>query len=269
MPTRTISSPDLNAKPLGGAGRFDLGHAERTVRAVLSLRHQPVPLVSQPLHVQQPGRNGERIVDRNREADALCAGPHGDVDADHFAVDVQQRPARIARVDARVGLNQVVVRLRLADLHIAAQRADDAARDRLLIAEGVAERDHRFADHQVGRRAEADHGQRFGGRNLDHGQVGRCIVGDQIGDESPAVVERHFDPADVGHDVIIGQDVAAFVDDRAGAHAVHLSGRFRRIGRAAGSACSVTVFWPLMLTTETRALRTASTIGVRRSGETS
>ena len=35
------------------------------------------------------------------------------------------------------------------------------------------------------------------------------------------------------------------------------------------SAGSVTVFWPLMLTTDTRAFRTATTMGVIRSGDTS
>ena len=40
-----------------------------------------------------------------------------------------------------------------------------------------------------------------------------------------AVVERDLDAADVGHDVVIREDVAAFVDDRAGAHAVDLAGR--------------------------------------------
>ena len=93
----------------------------------------------------------------------------------------KQRPARIAGVDAGVGLDQVVVRLRVADLHVAAQGADDAARDGLLVAERVAQGDDRFAVHQVGRRADANHGQRLVGRDLDDGQVGGWVVGDQLG----------------------------------------------------------------------------------------
>ena len=48
--------------------------------------------------------------DRNREAVAgVVARPAGDraVDADDFAADVDQRAARVARVDRRVGLDEV------------------------------------------------------------------------------------------------------------------------------------------------------------------
>ena len=55
--------------------------------------------------------------DRNREADALGTLPHRHVDADHLAVDVHQRPARVAGIDAGIGLDQVLVALRIADLH--------------------------------------------------------------------------------------------------------------------------------------------------------
>ena len=47
-------------------------------------------------------------VDRDREADALVAARGGLdllVDADHLAVGVEQRPARVARVDRGVGLD--------------------------------------------------------------------------------------------------------------------------------------------------------------------
>ena len=47
----------------------------------------------------------------------LGAGSHRHVDADHLAVDVQQRSAGIAGIDAGVGLDQIVVTLRIAHLH--------------------------------------------------------------------------------------------------------------------------------------------------------
>ena len=42
------------------------------------------------------------------EGDVLGAFAKGDVDADEFAVDVEQRAAGVARVDGGVGLDQAV-----------------------------------------------------------------------------------------------------------------------------------------------------------------
>ena len=54
------------------------------------------------------------------------------------------------------------------------------------------------------------------------------IVGDEAGDGGAAVGERHLDVADAFDDVVVGEDVAARVDDDAGAHAVDLPHRRRR-----------------------------------------
>jgi hypothetical protein len=43
----------------------------------------------------------------DRESDSVRSFPHGDVDADQFAVDVEQRPAGVSGVDVRVGLDQI------------------------------------------------------------------------------------------------------------------------------------------------------------------
>ena len=56
-----------------------------------SADHEPMPGVVDPFHRQQPRHDIEHAVDRNREANALGAGPDGHVDADHLAVDVEQR----------------------------------------------------------------------------------------------------------------------------------------------------------------------------------
>ena len=54
-------------------------------------------------------------VDRDREADALAAGVDRGVDADRLAADVAQRAARVAEVDRRVGLDEVLVVGRAAE----------------------------------------------------------------------------------------------------------------------------------------------------------
>ena len=55
------------------------------------------------------GGDADHGVHRDGEADPLGAGADGDVDADQLAVDVHQRAARIAGVDAGVGLDQRLV----------------------------------------------------------------------------------------------------------------------------------------------------------------
>ena len=49
----------------------------------------------------------QRLIDRNGKADSLSTDANGNVDADHVTVDIQQRTARVARIDAGVGLDQV------------------------------------------------------------------------------------------------------------------------------------------------------------------
>src|SRR5262249_3434748 len=85
--------------------QLDLGLAFHQVVVV----HQAVPEVAALAHAQHVGGRADHGVHGNGEADALGAGADGHVDADHFAVNVQQRAARIAGVDAGVGLDQLLV----------------------------------------------------------------------------------------------------------------------------------------------------------------
>ena len=97
-------------------------------------------------------------VRRDREADAVvAAGVALDlrVDADHLALEVEQRAAGVAVVDRRVGLDRVVDREVVRRGHLAVERADDAARDRVLEAERAADRDDAVADLDVVESASA------------------------------------------------------------------------------------------------------------------
>jgi len=70
------------------------------------------------------------VVRPNSEAQADRPSPRGDnrrVDADHFALHIEQRAAGIAVVNRSIGLDEVIVR-RLQE--IAVQRTDNAGRDR-------------------------------------------------------------------------------------------------------------------------------------------
>ena len=118
------------------------------------------------------------------------------------------------------------------------QGADDPARDRVLVAVGIADRDDRFARHQIGRRAQRYHRQRTLRVDLDDRQVGFQVAGQQLGDVPAAVGQGDDDFMDALDDVVVGDDVAAGIDHHAGAHAVDAaaglgSGRLS-VGRRGG-----------------------------------
>ena len=191
-------------------------HTPRTVGA----GHDAVPGAVDAFDREQRGHHLEHLVHGNGEADPLRSGPHRDVDADHLAIDVEQRAAGVARVDAGVGLDQVVVSLRAAHLHIAVEGRHDAAGHRVLVAVGIAKGEHRLPDHQVGRRADRDHGERLVVLDLDHREIGARVVGDERGRGRLPGGERDFDAANALDHVVVGDDVATGVDDDPGAHPV-------------------------------------------------
>ena len=92
-------------------------------------------------------RPGDVAGDGEADADA-AAGRREDrgVDADHLAVEVEHRPAGVAAVDRRVGLQEVVVG---PGVDVAVAGGDDAGRHRAAEAERVADGDHPVADPQL------------------------------------------------------------------------------------------------------------------------
>ncbi len=86
-------------------------------------------------------------------------------------MDVQQRAARIAWVDARVGLDQALIRHLFVERDIAFDRAHRAHRVGIFVAVGVADGDHRLQLHQVFGGAQRDGRQRLVNVDLQHGQV--------------------------------------------------------------------------------------------------
>ena len=92
-------------------------------------------------------RHGDLGGHRKADADRAAGRRHDrGVDADHLAVDVEERAAGIAAVDGGVGLDVVVVG---AGIDVAVERRDDAGRHRAAEAERVADREHPVADAQL------------------------------------------------------------------------------------------------------------------------
>src|SRR5581483_2725327 len=168
----------------------------------------------------QLGNDVLRGVDRRSEADADVAAALAEdrgVDADDFAAEIDQRPAGVAGVDRRVGLDEVVIRTR-AD--VAALGADDTRRDGALEAEGVADRDDPFADLELVRIAELRHGKVGPDVDLDDRDLGLGVFADDLGFVLPPGLQLHHDLRAVVDHMIVGEDRAVVIDDEARAQAL-------------------------------------------------
>src|SRR6516165_4775410 len=178
-----------------------------------------------------PGRHGKADTDR-------AAGRRDDqrVDADDFAIEIEQRATGIAPVDRRVGLDEVVVR---PGGDVAVARRDDAGRHRAAQAERIADGDHPFAEPQLVGIAEFHRHQRFRRLEFQHREVGLLVDADDLRPDLAAVVEDDVDLVGVRNHVIVGHDDARGVDDEAGAERIGLVRLRIAAPRAAGSATAV------------------------------
>jgi len=156
-----------------------------------------------------------------------CAGERsavGDdegVDADQFAMRVDQCAAGVAGIDGRVGLDEITRLARVVGVGVGAvKRADDAARDgKRKVSEGTAEGEHGLAGLQPGGVAPGDAGQ-VGSVDLDDRNVVELVDTDDFAVENAAVMQRDLDVGGAIDDVVVGDDVSVRRDDDAAADAV-------------------------------------------------
>ena len=157
------------------------------------------------------------------EADAhRTAGGREDrrIDADHTAIDVEGRTARVAPVDRRVDLDEVDE----AVADVAAIGRDDAGGGRAAQAEGVADGDDPVADARLGRVFEVHVGEART-LDLDHRKVGGLVAADHLGRQLALVGEHHLDVVGVLDDVVVGDDASRRGrDEEAGAGGLGLGG---------------------------------------------
>ena len=132
------------------------------------------------------------------------------VDADDLAVHVKQGPARVARVDGDIGLNEGhIVFIR----QVARFCTDDAGGDGVLQAERRSDCRDPFAGPCPVRVAYA-YDRQVGCVNLDQRNIGAAIHAQHLGLELAFVGEFYRDLGCIGHDVGIGQDGAVRADDK-------------------------------------------------------
>jgi len=87
----------------------------------------------------------------------------------------------------------------------------------VLQPEGIADRQDFLSDLQRGGIAQRQDGQRFGrGFDLQHRQVGLRIGANQLRRPLAPVGEAHLQPLGSLHDMVVGQDVPAGIEDETG-----------------------------------------------------
>lgn len=193
-----------------------------------------VGLVGHASVLHDVGEHRDDVVDRNREAETLDRGSGiGGVlrrnDADHLAVGVKERAARVAGVDRGGGLDHV--KRRSVDVDRAVGAGDDALahRERQL-AKRVADGGDGLADPELGRVADRDR-LKAGLLDLDDGDIIVLVAAYDARVIGLGVVERHLDGARALDDVVVRDDVAVGRDNKAAAARRVLHGLVERVGR--------------------------------------
>ena len=159
----------------------------------------------------------------------------GGVQADHLAVEVDERTAAGAGIDGRVGLQKILDANGPAQADLAALAgADDAVRDRLVQAKGTAECQDPLADADPVAVAQWGGRQFAGIVQAQYGNIGFGIGPDLGWAEQPAVGKVDPDLFRFGlrNDVVVGQHVNAGAvveaDQNAGA-GIFDSARFGKV----------------------------------------
>ena len=119
-------------------------------------------------------------VARDRKADPLCAGDDGGVDADHLAARGDERPAGVARVERRIGLDDIFDHAAGARAERPPDGGDHAGGDGPLEAERVADRRHELAAAQALGVAEVGGGQVARSVGANEREVGVGILAEEL-----------------------------------------------------------------------------------------
>src|ERR1035437_7999405 len=199
-------------------GHFRQGQWEGFLRAVTEHFHVYLGSRSHQrnVHAQFGAAVYRRAVDVQDDVTLFQASLLGRAVGGHVA---DQRAARVAGVDRRIGLNEVLV---VFDSEIgAALSADDAHGDGLADAEGIADGQHVVAHlHLIGI-ANGD-GLQGSGVHLEYGDVGLRIGAHHAGFVFVLILHDHGHGGGMVHHVVVGQDVAIRTDDHARAQALFL-----------------------------------------------
>ena len=149
-----------------------------------------------------------RHADRHGKPDALIStglGKDGGIDADQFAVGIDQGAARVSGVDGGIGLDKVFI---LRNPHLAAtQGAHNTKRHGGIQAKGIPDRQHIFPDLQL-RGVTPAHERQILGIDLHDRQVRLRVGTENFPLELTLVRQRHRQLSASADDVIVRDDIA-------------------------------------------------------------
>ncbi len=154
----------------------------------------------------------------NGEADAVraaAAREDGRVDADQLAIHVHQRTAGIARIDRGIGLDEDAEITR-RDL-VAGKRGNNAARDRLADAEGIADSKDEITDFDLVGIGKRQNREMFLRLDAQDREIDGRILQDDLAGKFPTIGECNLDVIGIFDDVVVGDDEAILRKDHAGA----------------------------------------------------
>jgi len=145
----------------------------------------------------------------------VAAGGREDrgVHADHLSPHVEQRTTEIARVDRRVGLDEVIIG---AGANLPAAGRDDAGGCRAAGAKGISHGKHRLTDAAIGARSPGNRRQRTARLYLQQGDVRLRIGADDTRRNFLAIGQFDGGATGIADDVVVCHDEAARIDDEAG-----------------------------------------------------
>src|SRR5271165_351294 len=220
----------LGRRPVRGHGFYQQAVLHRQIESA-----REIPAHWKRFHSQKRGVHAAighqvvgdvfRGVDGNGEADARggAAGRvNRGVDADDFAMRIDERAAGISAVDGRVGLDGFVDESGLAGLHRAADGAHHPGGQRGLKAEGIADGQNFLSDLQGRGIAESQGRQRFAlGIDFDQCHVVALIRANDFCRVARLVAKDYLNALRFLDDVKISEDVAARVDHETGTGAFH------------------------------------------------
>ena len=136
---------------------------------------------------------------------------------------VDERPPGVAGVERRVRLDDVLDHAACARLQRAAERGDDAGRDRRIEAERVADRDGDLAAPQPRTVAQARACDLNVGVDAQEREIGVGIVAERARIERPPVQGGHANRARALDDMAVGQQQSIWRNDEAGPGARRLA----------------------------------------------
>ena len=202
-----LDALDLDAGPLRDPERTGESLVERPVAHGDAHERAPHAPARQKLADDPVGR-----VDRHAEAEPLGAEDDGGVDAHDPAARVDERAARVSRIQRDVALDHVVDEPPALRSHRPTEGAHDAGRDGEAEAERIADRDDELPDAQP-RRAPERGVRRRRRVHSDDGEIRVRIGADDAGRVGRSVAQRNLEVARATDDVRVREHVAVGRED--------------------------------------------------------